>query len=160
MKFGRWLVLGIVAAIALAIDQLVKFTVLDKLSQTGEFYWLNIFNIRFFPNEGVAFGIPLKGPWLVTFLIVVFVILLSLYLKYLRQDKLISVIALGLVLGGAVGNIADRIQLGFVVDYVGIWILPVFNLADIFIILGVLLMIWRIMVLDHHNAQDPVLPEE
>ncbi len=156
MKGFNWLIFIIVSAGALAADQILKISIMRKLSTVGEFSVLgDIFRVHFYPNEGVAFGIPLKGPLLVIFLVAVFVILLVLFLRYLRNDKIISTIALALVLGGAVGNIVDRFRVGYVIDYISISILPVFNLADIFIIAGVLLLVWRIMVVDQGITLNP-----
>ena len=54
-----------------------------------------------------------------------------------------SKVFVALILGGALGNLVDRIFHGFVIDFISIWIYPVFNLADIFITLGVLLIILK-----------------
>jgi signal peptidase II len=148
MNLKRAIIFGSVFGVALIADQLLKLEILRQLSAVGELFFLRIIKIRFFANTGVAFGIPLGGWWLVVFLVLVFLVLLYLYMKYLRSDKLVAVVALALVLGGAVGNIIDRIRLGYVVDYVAISILPVFNLADVFIIAGILIMVWRILLLD------------
>lgn len=153
MKKWNWLIFAGVFAAALTVDQLTKTIMLRELSTTGEFSIWNVVNIHFFPNVGVAFGIPLKGSWLIVFLVIVFLVLLLLYLRYLRSDRVISLIGLAFVLGGAIGNIVDRVRLGFVVDYVAISILPVFNLADVFIIVGVFIMIWRILVIDNNNQR-------
>lgn len=157
MDYKRAIVFGSVFGVALLADQLLKLEILRQLSAVGELVFLKVIKIKFFANPGIAFGIPLGGTWLVVFLILVFLILLFLYVKYLRADGWVSVFGLALVLGGAVGNIIDRIRLGYVVDYVSISVLPIFNLADIFIIIGILIMIWRILLLDEKNK---ILPNE
>jgi len=161
MKSWRVIIFSTVGLVALAIDQLSKYLIMQKLSLSGEFYAVgNIFRIHFYPNSGVAFGIPLKGPLLVIFLVAVFLILLGLYWRYLRSDSLVSVIALALVLGGALGNIIDRLRLGYVIDFVGLWILPVFNLADVFIIIGVLILVWRILIIDGTNRAPETISDK
>ncbi|EKD49754.1 MAG: hypothetical protein ACD_63C00057G0003 [uncultured bacterium] len=107
--------------------------------------------IHVFPNKGIAFGIPVGGALLYVFLVVVFVILLVLYIKYLRNDKVISVAALGMVIGGALGNIVDRIRFGYVVDYVDFHVFPIFNLADLFIVIGILILVWRMVFENKDN---------
>jgi len=158
MDYKRAIVFGSVFGGALLIDQLLKLEILRQLSAAGELVFLHVVKIKFFANPGIAFGIPLGGSWLVVFLILVFLVLLFLYVKYLRTDGWVSVLGLALVLGGAVGNIVDRIRLGYVVDYVAISVLPIFNLADIFIITGILIMIWRILLLDE-ESQNKTLPK-
>ncbi len=143
-----WL-FALVLSVSLATDQLIKYFLYQKLSSKGEFSVItNFLDFSLYKNEGVAFGIPLTGPILVAFLAIVFVTLLILYLKYLKSDKVVSLIALGLVLGGAVGNIIDRIRLGFVIDYVNFGFFPVFNLADVCIVVGVFILIWRVLVVE------------
>ena len=143
-----WL-FALVLSVSLATDQLIKYFLYQKLSSKGEFSVItNFLDFSLYKNEGVAFGIPLTGPILVAFLAIVFVTLLILYLKYLKSDKVVSLIALGLVLGGAVGNIIDRIRLGFGIDYVNFGFFPVFNLADVCIVVGVFILIWRVLVVE------------
>lgn len=161
MKPWRILIFSVVGLAALSVDQLSKYLMIQKLSLSGEFFALGgIFRIHFYPNTGVAFGIPLRGSLLVIFLIAVFLILLGLYWRYLRSDSLVSVIALALVLGGALGNIIDRLRLGYVIDFVGLWILPIFNFSDVFIITGVLILVWRILVTDGQLKNSVTIPSK
>lgn len=133
--------------LVLAADQLIKFWLYQKLSAVGEFSLLNgTLTIRLYPNEGIAFGIPIGGAGLIILLIGVVALLLVLYRKYLRHDYPWAPLALGLVLGGAVGNnLIDRLRLGYVLDYLDWHYFPVFNLADGAIVLGVIILLARII---------------
>lgn len=134
-------------SLVLAADQLIKFWLYQKLSAIGEFSLLNgALTIHVYPNEGIAFGIPIGGAGLVILLVGVVALLLVLYRKYLRHDYPWAPMGLGLVLGGAVGNnLIDRLRLGYVLDYVDFHFFPVFNLADAAIVLGVIILLARII---------------
>jgi signal peptidase II len=131
----------------LAADQLIKYWLVTKLSAVGEFsLFSGGLTIHIYPNQGIAFGIPIYGLGLVVLLGGVVALLLALYFKYLRQDYPWSPLALGLVLGGAVGNnLIDRLRFGYVIDYMDFHYFPVFNLADAAIVMGVIILLARIV---------------
>lgn len=155
MKSGRritWFFL--MAAVVVGMDQITKHLAMQKLSVVGEFSLIpGLFEAKFYQNNGIAFGIPLSGVWLIIFLSAVFVTLLVLFWKYLRQDNFVSVFALALVLGGALGNIIDRLRFGYVVDFISWWNMSVFNLADVAIVFGVLLLVYRIILLENLESK-------
>lgn len=140
-------VFAAIFGLVLAADQLIKYWLTQQLSIAGEFsFWGGSLTIHFYPNEGIAFGIPIGGIWLVVLLFGVVALLLALYFKYLRADYPWAPLALGLVLGGAVGNnLIDRLRLGYVLDYVDFHYFPVFNLADLAIVLGVVILLARLI---------------
>lgn len=147
--------LGLIAAVVVFLaDQLSKFLVtdvlgLDRLSgPTIEL--LPIFRMRFVANEGVSLGLLTAGSdgarWALVALTSVIAagVLVWMWRERNRQDQ----VALGLVLGGALGNIIDRARLGYVVDFAdlhfGEWSpFLVFNLADAAITIGVLVLLVR-----------------
>jgi len=101
---------------------------------------------RFFPeliykNSGIAFSIPI--PAYISIVIAIFLVIAGLFAayKFLDLSKKLAIFAISLVIGGAVGNIIDRIISGQVTDFISIWIWPVFNLADSFITIGILAII-------------------
>jgi signal peptidase II len=107
----------------------------------------DFFHITYVKNPGAAFGILTDKKWF--FIIVTIVVLILLfYLVYTigKQNDFLS-ITIGLVAGGAIGNLVDRIQSGLVIDYLdfrGIW--PyVFNIADSAIVIGVILLSWQLI---------------
>jgi signal peptidase II len=97
----------------------------------------DFFRLSYSQNTGVAFGIQL--PFLVQLIIVPIFIVAGFYLilKYLKFEKLLVLLVTGAIAGGAISNYADRIIHGYVIDYISIWIWPVFNLADVMITLGI-----------------------
>ncbi len=130
-----------VAAMVLLLDQASKYIVLSNLS-LGEM-WNPIpflrpfFTITHVTNTGAAFGLFRDHGTL--FSIVAFVVVAGIlvFYRYLPADQFWLRVSLGLQLGGAVGNLLDRVRLGRVVDFVDFKIWPVFNLADTAIVVGV-----------------------
>ncbi|MFH1503958.1 MAG: signal peptidase II [Candidatus Omnitrophota bacterium] len=102
----------------------------------------NIFHITVVFNKGAAFGVLQgKTPFL-TYIGVGFILIFLFIVKKESKKNLLFLIACGLVLGGAVSNLYDRVFLGFVVDYLDFRIWPVFNLSDSCITVGAFLLLW------------------
>lgn len=105
-------------------------------------------------NTGAAFGM-LRGHTPLLIAITAIVLILSfLYRKSLRQERPLFRLGYTLGLAGAVGNLVDRLVLGRVTDFIDLRIWPVFNLADISISVGALLLAWGILV-EPHNKERP-----
>jgi signal peptidase II len=144
------------AALVVLVDQLSKYFVLAWLGEGQSWEiapWLApVFRFTHVTNTGAAFG--LFREWGDFFVIVaaIVIVVIIFYYRHLPDGQLLMRVALGLQLGGAVGNLVDRLRQGFVVDFIDLnfWPLhewPVFNLADSSIVAGVvllaLLMIWE-----------------
>ena len=137
----------IVAGLVIVIDQAVKYLVSTSLPLGGAWSPLPdlnpFFQIVHVANTGVAFGL-LRNLGVV-FIIVPLIIsgIIVYYARRLRPDQKFMAVALGLTLGGALGNVIDRVRLGYVVDYfdVGVGALRnASNFADWSIVLGVILL--------------------
>ena len=140
-----WLVLSIVA-ITLVIDQLTKFLVVNYMTIGQSISVIdNFLYITSHRNEGAAWGI-LQGKmtffYIVT-LVVIGVVILWIRRLDLKKEKLL-IIALSLILGGALGNFIDRVMYQHVVDFINTYIFgydfPIFNIADSALCIGVFLM--------------------
>ena len=140
-----WLVLSIVA-ITLVIDQLTKFLVVNYMTIGQSISVIdNFLYITSHRNEGAAWGI-LQGKmtffYIVT-LAVIGVVILWIRRLDMKKEKLL-VIALSLILGGALGNFIDRVMYQHVVDFINTYIFgydfPIFNIADSALCIGVFLM--------------------
>ncbi len=121
----------------LALETFIKYyLILNKIPKMG-FYFFNLLQIGFYPNYNLAFGLPLPNV-----LIIILVIIILLFLCYCWRLNLITeknwnVLAVSLIIIGALSNLFDRLFFGYVIDYLNIFIWPVFNLADAFIVIGV-----------------------
>lgn len=125
----------------LVLDQLIKSIVLKSLASGESFSVIGRFlQIRLTHNSGMAFGI-LQGQSTLSIWMAVIVTGLILY-YYDEIKQTIPNIGLALVLGGTMGNLVDRIQFNYVIDYLDIWFWPVFNIADIALTVGVAFLIF------------------
>ena len=131
-----WLrVLG-VAALAVLLDQLTKAAIVASYG-VGEsdsvFYGVELTFVR---NQGIAFGAFGGGGPLIPILVGASMALLIAYFATHARERLLW-LPVGAILGGAIGNVLDRIRLGYVVDFIDPILWPAFNLADVFIVVGV-----------------------
>lgn len=147
------LTLGLAAAaFVFVLDQLLKWVVTGPLDlqRVRQIELLPVFDLRWVENYGVSMGFLTAGSELERWLLVGMtatisaVVLVWMWREKSRPDT----IALGLVLGGALGNIVDRVRFGYVVDFLGPHIggwypFLVFNVADAAITIGVLLLVLR-----------------
>jgi len=150
---------GLIAAAAvMLVDQVLKFWVTDILDLPARGgYGIAVtpfFNLTFTQNFGVSMGFFHADTQVMRWALVVMTMAISLFVAVWmwREKARDDVIALGLVLGGAVGNILDRFRLGYVVDYadlhIGSWRpFLIFNLADAAITIGVLILLARAILL-------------
>ena len=116
------------------IDQFFKSVVEKSILLHQEIARLgNIFSVTYSKNIGASFGI-LQGK--TTFLIWFSVLVLIGMVWYLRKTPAKMVPFAALIAGGAVSNLIDRVNLGYVVDYVNFWYVPTFNVADLAITVG------------------------
>ena len=148
---------GLVAfLVTLPLDQLTKYliytnlTYADRLPVIEGFFYLT--HVR---NTGAAFGMfaDAPDPWRLIFFISVSLVAIAIILSFFRQlapgDRLPAA-SLGMILGGALGNLIDRIHHGEVVDFLhfklwGGYAWPDFNLADSFIVVGVALLVLELL---------------
>jgi signal peptidase II len=140
----------LIVAVIISADQFAKWLVTSELGpgQPNHRHELlgSVLAVDYVENTGAAFGV-LQGQTGILTAVALFV-LLGLIISYRRvpDPSLFLSIGLGLLLGGAVGNLIDRFRLGYVVDFVAVGIWPKFNVADSAITIGVLLLavqFWR-----------------
>ncbi len=158
----RGLGLSIAAGIVL-LDQLIKFFVTHTLQLQSRgplgIEVLPFFNLTWTENRGVSMGFFYAETDLMRWLLVAMTLVIAGFVAWWmwREKERDDAFALGLVLGGAIGNIIDRVRLGFVVDYadlhIGSWRpFLIFNLADAAITIGVLILLARALLLREKTA--------
>jgi len=147
-QLARWYVVAIVLLIA---DQLAKYTITQNFLY-GEY--INIFpglDFTLVHNTGAAFSFLSDAGgwqrWLFLIISLVASIVLMVWLYRLKASQFFLSTSLALILGGALGNLYDRIFLGYVIDFIdfyyGIYHWPVFNIADASITLGAVFLIFE-----------------
>ncbi len=121
-----------------AFDQFSKVYILKNSSRDFSFFGgLIIFTFQ--KNTGGVFGIfPGNSKFFSAVTISAVIFLLFIYIFLFTKNKLVT-IAIGLQIGGALGNIIDRIRLGYVIDFIDLHFWPIFNFADVFIVIGAIL---------------------
>lgn len=132
------------------LDQITKHWALSQLYFYRPKAVLPILNMTLAYNTGAAFSfLSQTGNWHRIFFTIfssIMVLILSLWLIQLRKEAFYQAIGISLILGGALGNVIDRIQLGFVVDFIDLHYkthhFPIFNLADASICLGAALLLF------------------
>lgn len=130
-----------VLAVVLAVDQLTKAAVRGSLEPGERRDMLGPLDLVHVRNTGVAFGAFSGGGIVVVVLVAVALAALLAYFAT-HADKPLAWLPTGLLLGGSIGNIVDRIRLGAVTDFIKVPHWPAFNVADIAITLGVVALVW------------------
>ncbi|MDY4475385.1 signal peptidase II [Mitsuokella sp.] len=130
----------------LAIDQLTKFAV-DAVFLPGESISVlgSFFHLTYVLNPGAAFGLLEHARWFFILAAAALLVVFCCYYKRLRRQDGFFYYGCVALLGGAMGNLIDRIRLGVVIDFFDFRIWPVFNVADVAIVLGVASMIYAIV---------------
>jgi signal peptidase II len=144
----QWIVLAIVAAAAIVADQLTKQVVGRTLALGDSVDLVGPFSIHHVQNSGIAFG--LFGSRTAIVIAVTAVAVGAMLVFFARSGRRHPVlpVALGLVLGGSVANLIDRVRLGHVTDFLDLVAWPAFNLADTFIVVGVAILFGALVIAD------------
>lgn len=149
----KYLIFSCLAGAIIAFDQWTKLLIYTKFS-LGESISViqNYFNITYVKNYGAAFGFlanshPDFRDYFFLFIPPIAMVVIFFILRSVPKKDLLQTSALGLILGGAIGNYIDRLRFGFVVDFLDFhyqskmaW--PAFNIADMAIVCGILLLIF------------------
>jgi signal peptidase II len=156
----RWL-LFLVAGAIIFLDQFSKNLVETALDLYT--YWApipeleNIFRITHISNTGVAFGLFQNGNAIFTILALIVSIGIVIYNSRLDRGHKLLRLALGLQMGGALGNMIDRVRQGYVTDFMDFGPWPVWNLADLAIVSGTILLV---LIMFNEERQEKKLAEE
>jgi signal peptidase II len=142
----KWLWISV---LSLLLDQASKLAVDGSMQLFESIPLLPYFNLTYVHNTGAAFSFLSDAGgwqrWLFAGLAVVMSSIIGLWLARLKQHETLMAVALALVLGGAIGNLIDRVAYGYVIDFLDVyyqdWHWPAFNIADSAICVGVALML-------------------
>jgi signal peptidase II len=148
---AQWLALLVVAGAAVVADQVTKQVIGRTLPLGNSVDIIGPFSIRHVQNSGIAFGLfasrtaPVIGVTAVTV-----GLMLWFFARSGRRHPVLPV-ALGLVVGGSIANLIDRVRLGHVTDFLDLVAWPAFNLADAFIVVGVALLFGTLVLADRSH---------
>lgn len=149
-----------VSVLTLILDQASKLLV-DATMRLYESIPLSpFFNLTYAHNTGAAFSLLSEAGgwqrWLFASLAVIISTFIGLWLARLKSNEVLLAVALSLILGGAIGNLIDRVAYGYVIDFLDVyyqsWHWPAFNIADSAICIGVGLMVIEGLIADKKLA--------
>ena len=155
---AQWVALGVIAFTAITADQLTKAIVSSRLPVGDAAAPLGPFSIHHVENSGIAFGLFANSTTAVILLTSVAVGAMLVFFGRTAQRHPLLPIALGFVIGGSIANLADRLRLGHVVDFLDFAYWPAFNLADTFIVVGVGLLFVSFIAADRMSPRVGTAP--
>lgn len=139
------------AALIVFLDQLSKYLTVLYLKPVGTFPIIrNALHLTYVENRGAAFGMLENSRWVFMLVSSVAIVALSVYLIYKKPQNRLLCVALSFIIGGGIGNMIDRVFLGYVVDMIDFRLInfAVFNVADSFVCVGAgLLMLYLILAM-------------
>jgi len=148
---GKWwnVVFFITTLLVVAADQLSKIWIRSNLGVGQSLFELGFFRLTHVHNTGAAFGLFRGQSFALTIVALVGVAAILVYALLIHRrvpllDNRLSKTVLGLVLGGTIGNLIDRIHLGYVTDFIDIGVWPAFNIADSAIVVGVIIFAYSL----------------
>ena len=151
---GKWwnVIFPLTALLVVVADQLSKLWIRSNLGIGESLFEVGFFRVVRVHNSGAAFGLFQGQSFLLTIIALVGVAALLLYAFFFHHkfpflDNRLGKLALGLVLGGTVGNLIDRIRLGYITDFIDFNFWPAFNIADSAIVIGVILLAYSLLCL-------------
>lgn len=154
----QWLALLAVAAAAIFADQLTKQAIGRTLEVGERVELFGPFSIHHVENSGIAFGLFASRTSSVIAITAFAVCLMVWFFARSGRRHPILPVGLGLVLGGSMANLVDRVRLGRVTDFLDLDAWPAFNLADMFIVVGVAVLFSTLVLADRsdrmHGARD------
>jgi len=142
----KWLWL---TGLAVALDQASKLAIDASMQLYQSIELIPFFNLTYVRNTGAAFSFLSEAGgwqrWFLAILAFIISIVLAVWLAKLKKHEILMAASLSLILGGAIGNLIDRVLYGYVIDFLDVyyqsWHWPAFNVADSAITVGVILML-------------------
>jgi len=154
---SQWLALAAIALAAVAADQLTKHLVTSQLALDDGVHVLGPLWIRHVQNSGIAFGLFSQATAVVIVLTGAALLWMLAFFARSGARHPVLPVALGLVIGGSLSNLLDRVRLGYVTDFLDLRWWPSFNLADTFIVVGVLVLLGALALSERSPRRRPQL---
>ena len=159
-NLSQWISLAAIGFAALGADQLTKAIVTNRLGLNDEVHIIGPFSIHHVTNSGIAFGLFASATSIVILLTSLAVTWMLYFFARSGSRHPVLPVALGLVIGGSVSNLVDRVRLGHVTDFLDVRYWPAFNLADTFIVVGVAALLLALILSDRDAAKPRRVREE
>ncbi len=152
------MVFSLTALLVVAADQFTKIWIRSNLAVGQSIPERGFFQITHIHNTGAAFGLFPGQSFPLTIVASAGIVLLLVYALFIRRrfpflDKMPCWIALGLILGGTIGNLIDRLRFGYVSDFISVGIWPTFNIADSGVTVGAIMVAYFLLRLMRAEEQ-------
>ncbi len=135
----------VIAALVVFLDQITKLLVVQNISEGASVEGIRgVFRLTYIENKGAAFGILSEHRWVFMILSVIAIVAILFYLWREKTRSILVCLSLGMILGGGIGNMIDRVVRGSVIDFVDVELIHfpyIFNVADAFVCVGCALLI-------------------
>lgn len=135
------MIFWLIAIVTFSLDRLSKLLVQNSM-EVGQSIPIidGVFHLTYVENPGAAFGILAHRTNFFIVMTIIVILIVAYFYKMIPRERKLLKVALALQVGGALGNLADRILYGHVIDYFDFRVWPVFNIADSVIVAGVCLL--------------------
>ena len=154
LQSGGWwnVVFLLIALLVVAADQLSKLWIRSSLLVGQSLFETGFFRLTYVRNAGAAFDFLQGQSFLLTIAALIAIAVLLVFIVSIQRhstflDSRLGRVAIGLVLGGTVGNLIDRLRFGYVTDFIDFGFWPAFNIADSAVTVGVILFAYSIFFL-------------
>lgn len=137
------ILIAVIAAV-IGLDQLTKWLTVVNLEEYESFpVWQDVFHFTYVKNTGMAFGMLKDHRWVFMVFSTIAIVALIIYLFRFRPESRWMQVSMAMIIGGGIGNMIDRVFLGYVVDFIDVTLInfAVFNIADSFVCIGAGIMI-------------------
>ncbi len=140
----------LIGLIILVFDQLSKAWIRTNLLEGESLFKLGFFRITHVHNTGAAFGLFHGQSFILTIVALVAIFVILVYGLFISRsfpwlDSRLSKLALGLLLGGTLGNLIDRLRLGYITDFIDFSYWPAFNFADASVTIGIIIFAYSLL---------------
>ena len=153
-----------IAGIIIILDQITKAIIRASIPFGGQWMpleWLSpYFRFVHWENTGAAFGLFQGGGLIFAILAVIVTVFIVIYYPQIPKDEKLMRVAISMQLGGAIGNLIDRIVFGPVTDFISVGTFPVFNIADSSITVGVGIMILGLWLAERRERREKENPDQ
>lgn len=153
IRTAQNLLLIILAVSILSLDQLTKYLVRANMEWGQSIPSEGFIRLTYTTNTGGAFGIFANQTFLLAIAAVLGILVFLFYFRYNPLENRLLQVGLGLDMGGALGNLIDRLRFGEVTDFIDIGPWPVFNVADSAIVVGTVLIIYYLLFIAQKKAR-------
>lgn len=149
----KGLLLIILAVSVVALDQLTKYLVRANMEWGQSIPSEGFVRLTYTTNTGGAFGIFSNQTFLLAVAAVLGILVFLVYFRHIPLESTLLKVGLGLDLGGAVGNLIDRLRSGEVTDFIDVGPWPVFNVADSAIVVGTIIIVYYLLFIAQKKAR-------